>query len=170
MRHADRSRRAKSGANYQVARLARIEGRARGCQDMVLLNDSGRVAEATGLLHHHLLAGVEVLEELPGKVGVRVAADDHVDAGDVLLERYGNGYDAGRPHPLYSGTKSFWGLTAVAAAHDGLLELDEPVAATIAQWTQDEWKHAVTLRHLLNLTRGLRFGGLVSAVFSGSRW
>jgi branched-chain amino acid aminotransferase len=40
--------RAKSGANYQVARLARIEGRARGCQDMVLLNNSGRVAEATG--------------------------------------------------------------------------------------------------------------------------
>ncbi len=40
--------RAKAGANYQVARLARIEGRARGCQDMVLLNNSGRVAEATG--------------------------------------------------------------------------------------------------------------------------
>lgn len=40
--------RAKSGANYQVARLARIEGRAQGCQDMVLLNNSGRVAEATG--------------------------------------------------------------------------------------------------------------------------
>lgn len=40
--------RAKSGANYQVARLARIEGRSRGCQDMVLLNNSGRVAEATG--------------------------------------------------------------------------------------------------------------------------
>jgi branched-chain amino acid aminotransferase len=40
--------RAKTGANYQVSRLARIEGRARGCQDMVLLNDSGRVAEASG--------------------------------------------------------------------------------------------------------------------------
>jgi branched-chain amino acid aminotransferase len=40
--------RAKAGANYQVARLARIEGRSRGCQDMVLLNNSGRVAEATG--------------------------------------------------------------------------------------------------------------------------
>jgi branched-chain amino acid aminotransferase len=40
--------RAKSGANYQVARLARIEGRSHGCQDMVLLNNSGRVAEATG--------------------------------------------------------------------------------------------------------------------------
>ncbi len=40
--------RAKAGANYQVARLARIEGRSRGCDDMVLLNHSGRVAEATG--------------------------------------------------------------------------------------------------------------------------
>ena len=40
--------RAKAGANYQVARLARIEGRQRGCQDAVLLNDFGRVAEATG--------------------------------------------------------------------------------------------------------------------------
>lgn len=40
--------RIKAGSNYQVARLARIEGRARGCQDMVLLNDAGRVAEATG--------------------------------------------------------------------------------------------------------------------------
>jgi branched-chain amino acid aminotransferase len=40
--------RIKAGSNYQVARLARIEGRSRGCQDMVLLNDSGRVAEATG--------------------------------------------------------------------------------------------------------------------------
>lgn len=40
--------RVKAGSNYQVARLARIEGRARGCQDMVLLNEAGRVAEATG--------------------------------------------------------------------------------------------------------------------------
>lgn len=40
--------RIKSAANYQVGRMARIEGRARGCQDMVLLNQWGRVAEATG--------------------------------------------------------------------------------------------------------------------------
>ena len=40
--------RIKTGSNYQVARLARIEGRALGCEDMVLLNQSGRVAEATG--------------------------------------------------------------------------------------------------------------------------
>lgn len=40
--------RIKTGTNYQVARLARIEGRTRGCQEMVLLNQWGRVAEATG--------------------------------------------------------------------------------------------------------------------------
>lgn len=40
--------RIKTGTNYQVARLARIEGRKSGCQDMVLLNQWGRVAECTG--------------------------------------------------------------------------------------------------------------------------
>jgi branched-chain amino acid aminotransferase len=40
--------RIKAGSNYQVARVARIEGQARGCQDKVLLNHFGRVAEATG--------------------------------------------------------------------------------------------------------------------------
>lgn len=40
--------RIKTSTNYQVARLARIEGRVQGCQDMVLLNQWGRVAEATG--------------------------------------------------------------------------------------------------------------------------
>jgi len=40
--------RVKSAANYQVARLGRIEGRERGCSEMVLLNRHGRVAEATG--------------------------------------------------------------------------------------------------------------------------
>lgn len=40
--------RIKTGTNYQVGRLARIEGRPLGCQDMVLLNQWGRVAESTG--------------------------------------------------------------------------------------------------------------------------
>jgi branched-chain amino acid aminotransferase len=42
--------RIKTSTNYQVARLAKIEGRARGggCGEMILLNGAGRVAEATG--------------------------------------------------------------------------------------------------------------------------
>lgn len=40
--------RVKSSANYVGARLARIEARRLGYDDAVLLNDAGRVAEATG--------------------------------------------------------------------------------------------------------------------------
>jgi branched-chain amino acid aminotransferase len=40
--------RIKSGANYQIARLARIEGRSRGYAEMLLLNGVGRLAEAAG--------------------------------------------------------------------------------------------------------------------------
>lgn len=40
--------RIKTSVNYQVGRLARIEGRSRNFEDMVILNQWGRVAEATG--------------------------------------------------------------------------------------------------------------------------
>jgi branched-chain amino acid aminotransferase len=40
--------RIKTSTNYQIARLARIEGRGRGYADMILLNQSGRVAEGLG--------------------------------------------------------------------------------------------------------------------------
>lgn len=40
--------RIKTSTNNQVARLARIEGRGRGFQEMILLNQWGRIAEGTG--------------------------------------------------------------------------------------------------------------------------
>ena len=82
----------------------------------------------------------------------------------IVAERYGDGWDASKPHALYSGTKSFWGVLAVAAEADGLLALDEPVAATLAEWSLDARKRRVTLRQLLQLTSGIGFGGLGSAV------
>jgi CubicO group peptidase (beta-lactamase class C family) len=84
--------------------------------------------------------------------------------GTPVVERYANGYDAEKPHALYSGTKSFWGVTAAAAHDDGLLELDEPVAQTIPEWHADPRHARVTLRDLLALTSGIGFGGLGSAV------
>jgi CubicO group peptidase (beta-lactamase class C family) len=85
-------------------------------------------------------------------------------AGAIVLERYANGYDETKPHALYSGTKSFWGVTAAAAHDDGLLDLDEPVAQTVAEWGTDPRHARVTLRDLLALTSGIGFGGLGSAV------
>ena len=40
--------RIKTSSNYQMGRIARIEGKSRNCEDMLLLNSQGRVAEATG--------------------------------------------------------------------------------------------------------------------------
>lgn len=84
--------------------------------------------------------------------------------GHVIEEAYGDAVDADTPHALYSGTKSFWGVVALAAERDGILRLDERVAATVPDWEGDEWKKRVTLRQLLQLTAGIGFGGLGSAV------
>jgi CubicO group peptidase (beta-lactamase class C family) len=83
---------------------------------------------------------------------------------ETLVQEFGDGYDARAPHALYSGTKSFWGVTAMYAAADGLLRLDEPVAETIESWRADPWKRRVTLRMLLTLTAGFGFGGLGAGV------
>ncbi|MDQ6939907.1 MAG: serine hydrolase [Verrucomicrobiota bacterium] len=56
---------------------------------------------------------------------------------------------------IYSGTKAFWNLAALAAAEDGLLNLDERVSETIAAWRNDGRKARVTVRQLLDFSCGL---------------
>lgn len=84
--------------------------------------------------------------------------------GKLTFECYGPTYAADRPHPLYSGTKSFWGVAAVAAQEDGILRLDEPVAHTLPEWEENPRKELVMVRDLLNMTAGFGFGGLGSSV------
>lgn len=83
--------------------------------------------------------------------------------GRIEAEEYGEGRLPETPHALYSGTKSFWGVAALLAREDGLLDLDETVGATFASW-QAPGKRLVTLRMLLQLTAGIGFGGLGNAV------
>jgi CubicO group peptidase (beta-lactamase class C family) len=73
-----------------------------------------------------------------------------LENGRVLLEQ-----SAGEAHKIYSGTKAFWGLAALAAAEDGLLSLDERVAETIPAWASDARKAQVTIRQLLDFSSGL---------------
>jgi len=84
--------------------------------------------------------------------------------GRVVASEYGENFSPDEPHALYSGTKSFWGVAALIAQGDGLLQLDEPVAETFSQWRPDPWKRRVTLRMLLSLTAGFGFGGLGASV------
>lgn len=84
--------------------------------------------------------------------------------GKLAFECYGPMYAADRPHPIYSGTKSFWGVAAVAAQEDGILRLDEAVAQSIPEWEENPRKELVMVRDLLNMTAGFGFGGLGSSV------
>src|SRR5438045_9631398 len=73
-----------------------------------------------------------------------------VQNGQTLLEQ-----SAGEARKIYSGTKAFWGLAALAAAEDGLLNLDEHVADTIDSWKRDPRKSRVTIRQLLACSAGI---------------
>jgi CubicO group peptidase (beta-lactamase class C family) len=73
-----------------------------------------------------------------------------IQNGQTLLEQ-----NANEPRKIYSGTKAFWCLAGLAAAEDGLLSLDEPVANTIASWAKDPQKSRVTIRQLLDFSAGL---------------
>ncbi len=75
--------------------------------------------------------------------------------GQILFEEYVGETNAETAHELMSGTKSFWGVLAIAAVEDDLLELDELVSDTVTEWKEDELKSSITIRHLLNLSSGL---------------
>lgn len=92
-----------------------------------------------------------------------------VQNGRTLLERYDGGATAEMALRIYSGTKAFWNLTALAAAEDGLLDLDKPVAKTIAQWRDDSRKSRITLRQLLNFDAGLEPRFVLHEIERGNR-
>lgn len=73
-----------------------------------------------------------------------------IQHGQTLFEQ-----NAGEPRKIYSGTKAFWNLAALAATEDGLLNLDEHVADIIPAWHNDPRKARVTIRQLLDFSCGL---------------
>jgi CubicO group peptidase (beta-lactamase class C family) len=78
-----------------------------------------------------------------------------IQDGHTLLERYSRDANAQTELRIYSGTKAFWNLAALAAAEDGLLSLNEHVADAIPQWRNDPRKSSVKIRELLNFDSGL---------------
>ena len=79
-----------------------------------------------------------------------------MQSGRTIFEHYANGGSANRRWPIFSGTKSFWGIAALAAAQEGLFRLDDPVADTITEWKNDPHKSQITMRQLLSQTDGLQ--------------
>jgi CubicO group peptidase (beta-lactamase class C family) len=75
--------------------------------------------------------------------------------GRKIFEHYANGGSAGGRWPIFSGTKSFWGIAALAAVHEGLFGLDDPVSDTITEWKTELRKSQITIRQLLAQTDGI---------------
>jgi CubicO group peptidase (beta-lactamase class C family) len=73
----------------------------------------------------------------------------------TIFEHYANGGSANRRWPIFSGTKSFWGIAALAGADDGLFRLDDRVSDTITEWKGDRRKSQITIRQLLSQTDGI---------------
>lgn len=78
--------------------------------------------------------------------------------GRIIRERYLAGGSASKVMMLASGSKSFVGVGALAAAADGLLRLDQPAAELLPEWKSDAGKSRVTVRQLLSLEGGIESG------------
>jgi len=78
-----------------------------------------------------------------------------MENGRTLREEYPDGGGSRAARRIFSGTKAFWNIAALAAAEDGLLNLDERVADTIPAWRNDPRKARVTIRQLLDFSCGL---------------
>lgn len=89
-----------------------------------------------------------------------------VEGGEVVLETGQPGSDPRAPHPIHGGSDAFWGTLALAAAEDGLLTLDEPVAATLPEFATDRKKAEITLQQLLHFTSGLESAAIRSGATS----
>jgi CubicO group peptidase (beta-lactamase class C family) len=75
--------------------------------------------------------------------------------GKTVFEEYPNGASRKTATKIYSGTKAFWNIAALAAQEDGVLDLDEPVSATLTEWVGNSQKSRITLRQLLTFTAGV---------------
>jgi CubicO group peptidase (beta-lactamase class C family) len=108
---------------------------------LVSCGSSAPSSARTPAQRYALDRGSEVLLVQPaGRAGSTVAA---------------SGWNADRPHRLASGTKSFAGALAIAAAGAGLVSLDERVADTITEWRHDTERSRITVRELLDQSSGI---------------
>src|ERR1051325_3248019 len=73
----------------------------------------------------------------------------------VIFERYFHGGSRDARWPIFSGTKNFWGITALCAVRDRLIQLDDRVSDTLTEWKNYARKSRITVRQLLNQTDGI---------------
>ena len=69
--------------------------------------------------------------------GVRTDGIVVIQGGELVYERYGRGYTAEMAHPAWSATKALVDALYGVAVQQGLVALDEPVAARSGVLAED---------------------------------
>ena len=87
--------------------------------------------------------------------GLRTRALVVIQDGEIIGERYADGYDPSTPLLGWSMSKSVTTALAGLVVGDGLMELDAPLGAP--EWEGDETRSAISLRNLLQMSSGLEF-------------
>ncbi len=80
--------------------------------------------------------------------------------GEVVFERYYNGFDAETAHDMQSSTKTFTGLLTGIAIDRGMIKsIDQPIAELLPKQRDllEGEKARITVRHLLEMTTGLKW-------------
>lgn len=78
-----------------------------------------------------------------------------IQDGEIVGERYAEGFDPSMPLLGWSMSKSVTTALAGLVVGDGLMELDAPLGAP--EWEGDEGRSAISLRNLLQMSSGLEF-------------
>lgn len=111
------------------------------------------VAEDPGVPRESLARAVDDLFTTEGAGETRALLVLH--GGEIVAERYGEGYTADIRHTGWSMSKSVTAVLLGMMVADGRLRLDDP--APIAAWQRPgDPRSGVTLRHLLQMRSGLR--------------
>ncbi len=85
--------------------------------------------------------------------GVRTDGVVILKGGEVVYERYDNGYDADKPHLAWSVSKTFTNVLAGIAVHQGLLSEDDSICTAIDGLPSENCD--ITLTHALEFSTGL---------------
>lgn len=80
-----------------------------------------------------------------------------IKGDEIIFERYANGSSADQPHIMMSCTKSFTGLLAMMAVHEGLLSEDEYPTKYIPALEPAGAFAKAKIRHIFDMTNSMAF-------------
>jgi CubicO group peptidase (beta-lactamase class C family) len=81
-----------------------------------------------------------------------------VQGDEIVFEAASDGASSSSPHPIRGGSEAFWGVAALLADQEDLIDLDEPVSFTLEEWKDETRRSDVRIRQLLHFTSGLEGG------------